>query len=229
MIAVQSDFNTRSEEVTRYFKFLEEFDVKRVAFLNNSTTGAPELTVADQASLYKTLKANGFLLLYNLIESTLKNAIEAIFDEFRNRGVSFDHCLQQVRNIALANLKKRKVDEILPNLSAISIDILVATFRKDELFSGNVDGRRIREVADSYGFRRPAGKSDELLTVKTNRNDLAHGNKSFADVGRDFDIVRLNAIRNEVQLFLSDLLASVASYITNREYLHTPPPPPPKK
>jgi hypothetical protein len=224
MIAVQMDFQDRSAEVTRYFEFLKEFEQERVSFLEYPGTNTPKLTIVDQAALYKTLKANGFLLLYNLVESTVKNAIEAIFDEFRARSVSFDHCLENVRNIVLANLKKRNVDDILPQLSSISVDIVSASFRKDELFSGNVDGRQIREVADKYGIRRPGGKSDNLLTVKTNRNYLAHGNKSFADVGRDFDIARLDEIKVEVQVFLGELLTNVADYITNRSYLAPSPP-----
>jgi hypothetical protein len=59
----------------------------------------PPFTSADQDVLFKTLKANGFLLLYNLVESTMKNAIEAIFDEFKGRGVSFDSCRSEVRKI----------------------------------------------------------------------------------------------------------------------------------
>src|SRR5262249_55237107 len=148
--------------------------------------------------LFKTLKANGFLLLYNLMESTLKNAIEAIFDEFGSLGVSYEQCSQDVRRIVLANLKKHSVDSIEPDIANISIDVVAKTFRKEELFSGNVDARKIRDVASEYGFQHPQRKSDELLTVKTNRNDLAHGNKSFADVGRDFDMQRLESIRSEV-------------------------------
>jgi MAE_28990/MAE_18760-like HEPN len=173
----------------------------------------------EQTALFKTLKANLFLLLYNLVESTVKNAIEAIFDEFKSQGVSFDDCREEVRRIVLANLKKHNVGKILPRLSTMSVDVVVATFIKNELFSGNVDGRRIREVATEYGFVTPNKKSDELLTVKTHRNDLAHGNKSFADVGRDFDLVRLKDIQGEVLAFLQELLANVASYITTRAYL----------
>ena len=218
MIAVQSDFKSRAKEVIRYFKFLREFDAKRVAF-NPATPNTSVMSAEEQTALFKTLKANGFLLLYNLVESTLKNAIEAIFDEFKARGVSFDACHDKVRNVVLTNVKKRNVDDLLPSLTSISIDIVVATFRKDELFSGNVDGRRIRDVADSYGFRRPAKKSDNLLTVKTNRNDLAHGNKSFAEVGRDYGMNELKKIQIEVVAFLKELLANVAEYLSNRTYL----------
>ncbi len=218
MTTVQSDFATRAEEVSRYFRFLREFDEGRVTFVAPGA-GLPPFTTVESDSLFKTLKANGFLLLYNLVESTLKNAIEAIFDDLRGGAVTFDACRKEIRRIVLENLKKHAVDKILPSLSSISVDIVVRTFRKEELFSGNVDGRRVREVAGAYGFKTPAHKSSELLTVKTNRNDLAHGVKSFADVGRDYDIARLESIHSEVIGFMQELLANIDDYIVRREYL----------
>lgn len=221
MIKVQEDFKTRAEEVTRYFQFLQAYDDRRVTFVA-SDTHASTFSPAEQLALFKTLKANGFLLLYNLVESTSKNAIEAIYDEFKSRGVTFDDCREEVRKIILENLKRHRVDAILPSLSSISIDVVFATFRKDDLFSGNVDANHLKKVAKIYGFTHPRKKSDELLTVKSNRNDLAHGNKSFADVGRDYDVERLEKIRAEVVTFLEELLVNIAAYITSRAYLALP-------
>jgi hypothetical protein len=169
--------------------------------------------------LLKTLKANGFLLLYNLVESTLKNAIEAIFEEFKLKNVSYDACRLEIREVVLKNLRGHAVKEIVSALSAISTDVVIATFRKEELASGNVDARLMREIAKLYGFSAPSMKSDELLTVKTNRNDLAHGQKSFAEVGRDFDVARLEQIRSEVVAFLQAFLTSVEKYLVERSYL----------
>lgn len=222
MISVQADFESRSGEIDCYFRFLRAFDERRVEFLHVETE-IPALDSSETEALFKTLKANGFLLLYNLMESTLKNAIEAIFDELAAKGVSFDECRHEMRQIVLKNLKQRNVDQILPSLTFISTDVIAATFDKSELFSGNVDGRRIREVAKSYGFRWPHKRADELLTVKTNRNDLAHGNKSFADVGRDYDTSRLEQIQREVVSFLQKLLENVADYLSNKDYLHREP------
>jgi hypothetical protein len=221
MINVQTDFATRAEEVTCYFRFLRAFDDRRVTFVDTDAH-ADTLSPLEQGALFKTLKANGFLLLYNLVESTSTNAIEAIFDEFRSQGVSFDHCRKEVRKIILANLKRHDIEKIIPNISKIAVDVVGATFSKDHLFDGNVDARRLRKVAKTYGFRNPSRKSDELLTVKSNRNDLAHGNKSFADVGRDYDVDRLEKIRAEVVTFLEEFLVNVAEYITNRSYLTLP-------
>jgi hypothetical protein len=215
MLAVQQEFADRELEVARYFSFLRSFADNHMSF---SATSAFHVS-AEREELFKTLKANGFLLLYNLVESSLKNCIEAIFDELKLRAVSFDHCRLELRRIVLRNAKKRKIDKIIQDLSLISMDIAFATFRKDELVSGNVDARLVREFATEYGFAAPKGKSDGLLTVKTNRNDLAHGLKSFSEVGRDFDLERLEEIMAEVTAFLRGLLISVADCITSKSYL----------
>lgn len=215
MLTVQQEFLTRQQEIERYFQFLRSFSEVRVTFDSDPIFAIS----ANKEELFKTLKANGFLLLYNLVESTLKNCIEAIFDEIKQRSVSFDHCRMEVRKLILENLKKREIDDILISLSSISLDIAFATFRKDELFSGNVDARLVKKLATKYGFAPPSGKSDNLLTVKTNRNDLAHGLKSFAEVGRDFDLERLEEILKEIIEFLQSLIASVAHYISNKSYL----------
>jgi MAE_28990/MAE_18760-like HEPN len=180
-------------------------------------------TASERTELFKTLKANGFLLLYNLVESTLKNAIESIVDEFRQRRVSFDGCRLEVRKLVLKNLKQHDPDKIVNNLSAIATDVLVASFRKETIAAGNVDARLVRKLAECYGFASPSIRSDELLTVKSNRNDLAHGLKSFAEVGRDFDLSRLDSIREEVVEFLKALLASIEAYIINQAYLAVAP------
>ncbi len=217
MLIVQQEFSTREQEIERYFQFLRCFSEKGIKFESDQIFAIS----ANKEELFKTLKANGFLLLYNLVESTLKNCIEAIFDEIKQRSVSFDHCRLEVRKLILKNLKKREIDNVLTSLSNLSLDVAFATFRKDELFSGNVDARLIRDLAVDYGFNPPHGKSDNLLTVKTNRNDLAHGMKSFAEVGRDFDLERLEEIMKEVISFLQSLLDSVAHYISNKSYLIT--------
>ena len=140
--------------------------------------------------LAKTLKANGFLLLYNLVESTLRNAIQAIFDELASSKVSFDRVKTELKIIVLQNLKACAPDKVHLKMSKISVDIITAGFDPERLFSGNVDGRLIRETATKYGFssKTEYGKTkngENLLIVKTNRNDLAHGIKSFEEVGRD--------------------------------------------
>jgi len=222
MTTVQQDFQTRAGEIENYFRFVErlaEGDIRLMA----SAAPTPPLNQDDYDSLLKTLKANGFILLYNLVESTMKNAIEAVFEEFRITGVSFDDCREEVRQIVLSNLKAHNPDRVFTALTPLAQKILTETFRKEKAFAGNVDAKKIREVARDYGFRPPTAKSDNLLTVESLRNDLAHGDKSFADVGRDFGVVRLKEIKAEVVDYLQEVLGNIASYLANKEYLATAP------
>ncbi|MBD1886527.1 MAE_28990/MAE_18760 family HEPN-like nuclease [Microcoleus vaginatus] len=223
MNTVLLDFNTRAQEVDDYFIFLHG--------LIKQTT---KLAVADSAGQYqiqslnpelaKTLKANGFLLLYNLVESTMRNAIVAIFDEFKNQAISFDQLKPEIKMIVLQNLKNRSPKKNHLQINQISIDIITATFEREELFSGNVDARLIKEIAEKYGFSYQTDfaktkNGQNLVVIKRNRNDLAHGIKSFEDVGRDKTIEELLEIKDEVIEYLRQILENIKTYLDNQEYL----------
>ena len=223
MNAVLQDFDTRVLEVEAYFRFVEALEA-RPELLKPTGPDDELLQDFDCEALLKTLKANGFLILYNLVESTTKNAIEAVFDEFRSKNVEFDHCRAGVQEIVIRNLKAHSLKgqdpgDVASTASPFAQRVLTETFRKDKVFSGNVDAKKIREVAKDYGFATPHAKGDNLLTVKSYRNDLAHGDKAFAEVGRDFDAQRMTGIKEEVRIYLAELLQHVSTYLKTRAYL----------
>ena len=74
---VIQDFNELSEEVSKYFIFLQDLEQGKVKLIKE-IQGNNKANKID-VELENTLKASAYLLLYNLIESTMKNAIEAIF------------------------------------------------------------------------------------------------------------------------------------------------------
>lgn len=210
---------SREDEVARYFAFLGAIDsgVHRVVAISD---GNPAYNHLDLTEITKTLKANSFLLLYNLVESTVKNAIEAIFDDLQANRIVFDACRKELRRVMLLNLKKRDIDKLLPLVTNLANDLARVTFSKDELFSGNVDARLIRKTALKYGFLEPSKRSGNLLTVKDNRNDLSHGNKTFGEVGREYDFTRLDSIRKEVTEYLEELIVNIEQYIKSQGYLN---------
>lgn len=72
------DFDERSQEVSRYFWFIKNLDQGSIKLSMGNAQNRKTKEINND--LIKTLKATGFLLLYNLIESTMRNAIETIFD-----------------------------------------------------------------------------------------------------------------------------------------------------
>ena len=219
---VFQDFNERSEEVSKYFIFLQNLQQRKIKLVE-------EIPVNNKAQerdnvLESTLKASAYLLLYNLIESTIKNAIEAIFDELQNQGVSFDRIRPELKKIILVNLKRRNPDKILNEIEDRSLDIIKIGFNREELFSGNIDSKLIRETAKKYGFSSQTDyekttNGEDLYLVKNNRNDLAHGIKSFAEVGNQKRADELIEIKNKVVQYLKEILTNIQIYIDNQEYL----------
>lgn len=223
MNTVLLDFNTRAQEVDDYFIFLEGL-IKQTTKLAIADSAGKDKIQSLNPELAKTLKANGFLLLYNLVESTMRNAIEAIFDDLKNQAISFDQLKPEIKMIVLQNLKNRSPKKIHLQINQISIDIITATFEREELFSGNVDARLIKETAEKYGFSyktefTKTKNGQNLVVVKSNRNDLAHGVKSFEEVGRNKTIAELLKIKEEVIEYLRQILENLKTYLDNQEYL----------
>lgn len=102
--------------------------------------------------------------------------------------------------------------------------LLKIGFNREELFSGNIDSKLIRETAKKYGFSSQTNyenttNGEDLYLVKNNRNDLAHGIKSFAEVGNQKGADELIEIKNKVVQYLKEILTNIQVYIDNQEYL----------
>ena len=221
--ALFQDFNERSKEVSKYFIFLKSLEQGSTKLSMKGLKENSRIRLVD-SELLKTLKASGFLLLYNLVEATMRNAIEAIFDELRGKGVSYDQIRPELKKIVLKNLKKRNSDQLFSSITLISLDIITACFDKQDLFSGNIDGRLIKGIANEYGFShhtdcRKTDNGTDLVTVKTNRNDSAHGFKSFAEIGRGKSADELVETKTKVVRYLRQILQNIEQYLSNQEYL----------
>lgn len=225
MQIVLLEFNTRVIEINEYFSFLEALisGTAKLAILEDGNDRKIESIDRDLA---KTLKANGFLLLYNLIESTMRNAIKAIFDELEEKRVSYDSVTVEIKKIVLQNLKNRSVDNIHTKITNVSIDIISAGFSSKELFSGNIDRKEITKTAKKYGFSHDTDYSktkhgESLYSIMKNRNDLSHGTKSFSEVGRETSVEDLLRVKEEVIEYVRQILINIESYLVNQEYLST--------
>ena len=145
--------------------------------------------------LQKVLIANGFLLLYNLIEATMRNSLAEIFDKISDDGLDYGNLSQNLRDIWLSqstknlrsNSKSEKLTQTVKTIadSVLNKDTVVLDKNKFD-FSGNLDARKIRGIATKYGFNQTSMNAENLATIKNKRNHLAHGNYSFSDIGKDY-------------------------------------------
>jgi hypothetical protein len=212
---VQADFDARAKEVDEYFEFVKAI-LSADSELAYKDDAGSDCTYSVTSDLQKTLKANGFLLAYNLVESTIKNALEAIILHLLAQRVGFDDLSSKVKVVILKNAKACNPEKLEPALSQIGLDIIEHTFRKEELFSGNVDAREIRETLKTYGIPpRHFVNGDCLLTIKTQRNALAHGTVSFAECGKDYDIAELIKYKDDAKTYLQATLNDIGHFLVN--------------
>jgi len=104
---------------------------------------------------------------------------------------------------------------------AISLDV-------EDHFSGNVDARRVREIGALYGFSTDTDKSRtragaDLLTIKNVRNDLAHGQKTYDEVGRDYTFKELLEISCRSSAYVKAILDNIAVYLDGDGFLEPDP------
>jgi hypothetical protein len=167
----QIDFRERAREVAQFIKWLRIHE-----------NGLPSPLVA-------TMRAAAFLLVYNMVESSARGLTEAIIDVVSPAGLSLADLSPHLRREFLrqAHRKSAQYDMVV----ALDDPAYQVTQHYDprEIFSGNVDARRIRERLVELGCPDTDFKSKHgintglLLNLRNVRNDLAHGTKSFGIIG----------------------------------------------
>ena len=230
LLEVRELFSKRCDEVRRYLDFVFCLTEHRATGIVRYEPGSEIPVVVDgviNRELIKTMRANGYLLLYNLVESTMTNAIDAIHRCLLSDECSFDELTEAVKRIVLLNFKKAISGDgkyVLESNHPIHRSIVELGYDKKKLFSGNIDAREIRETAERYGFQVAnhdlslSRDGARLLKIKEKRNELAHGRVSFEDCGHDTSLDELMAISKETEIYLDAVLAGIEAYITQRSY-----------
>lgn len=226
-------FVERREEVFAYLRFL------RAALAWDSAICFPHqrrrFEFSTNKELTHTLKANTYLLLYNVVEATLTQAMEEIHKAILASGADLDQLhpqlfLQVLRRFQLSKTISDVTNTHTPSGRSL-IEFWLNDYKKQDeanknyLFSGNLDGRKICEIGVRYGFASGNEAADahlrhrSLNTAKNHRNMLAHGESSFRDCGR-------NLVQNEIEGDAVNLLRclrafirTVDSYLGARRYL----------
>jgi hypothetical protein len=177
-----------------------------------------------QESRMRMLRASALLVLYNAIEASARSGIEAIYDEIAGSNISFDDLRENLRIRVLRDFRSNVGADSYAQVREIAIDIVSRSFDATKVFSGNVDARALRAQAEDYGFActtdfaRTRDGAD-LLAVKNNRNNLAHGVRSFTEVGRDYLIGDIRAIAQHSMAYMEQILLNIDRYLDAREYL----------
>lgn len=209
MESIKEDFDKKINEIELFYELLE-----------NSDSGETDLN--------KILKATFFLMLYNLIESTIRESIINIYSKIDSNSIEFNKLKPLLRKKILSDCKKYIGIENLHNGTSndLSKEILMASLSAEKLFSGNIDNDLIKKTAQEYGFSYRTDpnitkQGEKLLSIKNYRNDLAHGNLTFSEIGRLYDINQLKEYKDETIAYLEKIIENIDYYLKNQNYLHS--------
>jgi len=224
----------RRTEVLSYPGFLDK------AITNNAVIHLPDgKTINFDLELTHTLKANSYLLLYNTVEAVMSQLLEEIHNEVLNSNVNLDELNQKLYVLVIKTLNKQGSKDIDENFGRPSAQAMVlhwlndykkrATVNNNPYFSGNLDSDKIKVIGRKYGFFKDSENieknfiSKALEIVKDNRNKLAHGEYSFAEIGKWRSLPEVEAVANNTLETLQNIIDIVNDFLVSEQYRRNPP------
>ncbi|HBM1136164.1 TPA: hypothetical protein LUC71_002912, partial [Acinetobacter baumannii] len=176
-----------------------------------------------------------------LIESTMTASIDAIYQTLQQLEVKYSSNNTELFIFTLSeNLRKELLKQYSSIFSSEGIKeissqkihifgtIINKGYNKKNLFNGNIDCAEINNIAmNRFGFKvRPLEgmpfNPQHILTIKTKRNELAHGAFTFNEVSRTLAIGELKKHFDSTIKLLDGVFSSIDCYLQNQKYLENP-------
>lgn len=230
---IRDEFNKRVDEINSFYEILSLIELESPKISAYDITESVEKVIVINPAKIDTLRSTSYLLLYNLIESTVYNSITTIFDEIKDSRLKYFDIIDDVQKYWLNNIykhdDKKKKETIIETIMKIANQIFTDTIElaSTEInYGGSLDAQTIFATAKSMkievgNIRRIFDESIHgqiLIDVKKKRNWLAHGEKSFIEVGSSSTFSQLEDAKKYICDFLDEYIASVELYITNKHF-----------
>ena len=232
-MTIRDEFEKRIIEIDLYFEILRTIELDKPKLSAYNSNEDKQIEILFDSEKIKILRANSFLLLYNLIESTIYNSVVSIFDTITDNQIKYFEMIEEVQKYWLNNLykhddkkKKATIIETFMNIANQIFNENISLVSNEISYGGSLDAQTIFDTAKSMkieigNVHRVYDKNihgETLKNIKNKRNWLAHGEKTFAEVGDNVDFSQLNESKIQVEIFLEEYIKSVEEYIRNEAY-----------
>ena len=216
---VKNNFKKRKEDVDEAYKLLD-FILSVETHRNNPLqyNGVKFILTQEMQCI---LKAQFLIVLYNMVESTVYDCLNAIYDTILDEKLVYSKLSMEMKNMWQSYLHrnnlldKNKTDKELENMPIyfenLSINI-----------SGNLDFRKIKEIFEKHGCILDLSKRDligeSLLIVKSKRNSLAHGDISFSTCGSNYLLSDLKKFQEHIIICMEDVVDKTYNFLKEKKY-----------
>ena len=221
-------FEIRKKEVNLYFDFIGKLGIDSVSNKKISLNKSKNYYISDD--LKKVLKSNSIMLLYNLIEGVVAKSIEYVIDDMNDKNIKYNELKPFFKKIILKTsnkINKNDFKDINNNLvkfiDNVFEEMFYFEFTKENKKiilqgGGNIDSRFIKEkIIKSFQINF---RSNEpiLVQIKKDRNNLAHGSKSFSECSQDKTFREIKTYKTKVFRYLNNYVKAIEKYVEKQGY-----------
>jgi hypothetical protein len=229
MSELKDFFEQRKNEVNIYFKFIDKLGIDNINQKKINFSRKSHYIIDD--NLKKILKSNAIIILYNLIEGVVSKSIEYILDDINDSNIKYNELKPYFKQLILKTTSKvqkkdfeDRNDNLVQFIDQIFDEIFMLEFIKNKRVilkgGGNIDAKFIREkIAEPFDIRFNR-KEATLLEIKTARNHLAHGSKSFVEFSQNKTFKEIKKQKTKIFTYLKDYVLAIDKYVKNKSYLN---------
>ncbi len=230
----------RLREVEAYLIFLRSIEQATKAGPPKLVGSQEPITAEQQRILYSSV----YLQLYNAVEATITRCLDFVtIGALNNRKPKPGELSERLKKVWVQEFARTHVD-LTPEHrleSALSLcnhlveKLPVASFKITK-GGGNWDDTEIEAVSKRLGCtlavpveaysaaKRPfRNEMNALGLIKWLRNQLAHGEISFAQCSEGVTVDELERLTRLTSDYLKGVAASFESYVTSDGFMHNPP------
>lgn len=223
-------FDERYSEIEAYLFFLQNVE-------EAARAGAPRFLGTDApitTKQKKILNSSFYLQLYNLVEATVLQCLEAVVVAVEEAGrrpseLSTELRTQWVRSIARTHIDlgpDKRLEAALDLCNQLLRQMPIKDFRIELGGGGNWDDSSIEELCHRVGCgltispdvvraakRHVRDEMGALKLVKNRRNGLAHGSLSFVDCSDGVTVEELKRLATAVGDYLREAVDCFVAFI----------------
>lgn len=229
MMGIKTEYDNRKIDLECHYgllSFVNTVEGFRDKIVNHNSSSSSLFVTTN---MQQCLRAQCVMILYNLIESTISQCIQTVFDCVIDEKLRFFDLADNLQtiwiklefpsNLGVAKIRER-VKTYLFDDKAVEIELLQSFFCG---ISGNLDLRKIRSLANDLGVNvdpipDPPKTGDVLLYIKNTRNKLAHGESSFSDVGSRLVLSDLQEYKKNIVDFLDHVILAFEEFVSKKQY-----------
>lgn len=218
---LDAGFEQRKSDVEVHFyclEFINSVESHKNVPIVDPTSGK-QMYVDQQMQC--CMKAQTLVILYNMVESTICECLNFIYDAVADEHLTYADLTDEMRRMWTASCRRTgRVEMNWSEASKMPLEAIFGTLAINT--SGNIDIKKIYEIFGDHGCQIPEDRRNDcgysFLIVKNKRNRLAHGNEMFSQCGANYLYSDLVKMKQDITSFLAVVIDTTKRFVENKKY-----------